>query len=513
MSELDKILNNIKISDDDSQNNIHIKNNNLSFNNLEEDYFRDLIQDNYENKPQILKDFFQKKYNITPEIDPNEPIDLIYSYVDFSDETYRNNLKKYSTDVNKTKDNFFNRYINFNEFFICLTLTKKHLPWIRNIFIVTPTPKILEEKFKYDPKIKIINDETFLPETLLKPTFKSTVIESFLHLIPNLSNVFLYGCDDMCISSPMDKEEWFHNNIPLITLEDRDMIDSTKKNNKPSWVDVVNANKYFLKYFNEFPEKIHNHQITILRKDVCKITHKIYERQILLNTKYRFREPVKHNIHFILLQHLVGCYLGFYKDRLTQKINFISSSGFYAYNFRKPWFRFDKLRNQEIKNFCLNEINEIYFSYFLYSSFNILEKQKPKNITFIYQKDKTLKYLIPSFENQIRKYLKKIKFNSVHRDNIQPDEDSLFIVLCNENDSLKNNFFYLKINPNKLQYLIPDILFFTNRNISHIIPKIKYQRFNIDKKYQDNNNMFYINFSLEQIRKFEYIFNIPLLSK
>ena len=511
MSDLDKILKNIKINEK-SQNNTNIKDTHLSFDNLEDNFFEDIIKDDYPDKPKVLRSFFQKKYKIKPEIDPNEPIDLVYSYVDFSDETYRNNLKQYSTDVEKNNDNFFNRYINFNEFFVSLTLTKKNLPWIRNIFIVTPTPKILIKRFSQDKKIKIIHDNDFLPETLLKPTFKSTVIESFLYLIPELSNVFLYGCDDMMISSPMTREEWFYQEIPFITLEYREMSDSFKKMEKPAWVDVVNANAFFHKYFREFPQRIHNHQITILRKDVCKITHKIYEKQILLNAKHRFREPKKHGVHFILLQHLVGLKLGFYKDIVNEKKRLMPSSGFYAYNFRKPWFRFNILRNQETKFFCLNELNEIYFSYFLYSAFNIIEKHPAKDITFVYQKEQTLKYQIPTFENLIRKYL-KININSIPLDQIEQNDNTLFIVLCQENENIKNNFFYLKINPNKFQYLIPDILFFTNRNFKRLIPKIKYQKFNVDKKYEDNNKLFHINFSEKQIQSFEKTFNIPLLAK
>lgn len=53
--------------------------------------------------------------------------------------------------------------------------------------------------------IKYVFHDQFIPKKYL-PTFSSTVIETFLHYIPGLSENFIYMNDDVYINRPMKKQ-------------------------------------------------------------------------------------------------------------------------------------------------------------------------------------------------------------------------------------------------------------------------------------------------------------------
>ena len=82
---------------------------------------------------------------------------------------------------------------------------EKFAPWVNQIFFVTygHTPDWLNLAH---PKLKIIHHEDFIPHEFL-PTFNSHTIENHLHLIPGLSEYFVYFNDDfylLKITKPTD---------------------------------------------------------------------------------------------------------------------------------------------------------------------------------------------------------------------------------------------------------------------------------------------------------------------
>jgi len=93
---------------------------------------------------------------------------------------------------------------------------EKFSPWVDNIYFVTcgQKPNWLNE---FSSKIKLVNHEDFIPKEFL-PTFNSTTIEMFIHLIPGLSDKFVFFNDDMLINSEVKPDFFFKNDKPCDTF-------------------------------------------------------------------------------------------------------------------------------------------------------------------------------------------------------------------------------------------------------------------------------------------------------
>jgi len=63
------------------------------------------------------------------------------------------------------------------------------------------------------PKLNIVKHEDFLNKDYL-PVFNSRAIEINLHRIPGLAEQFIYFNDDMFITKPVKKSDFFNNGLP-----------------------------------------------------------------------------------------------------------------------------------------------------------------------------------------------------------------------------------------------------------------------------------------------------------
>jgi hypothetical protein len=132
------------------------------------------------------------------------PIDMVFTYVDGNDPLYVESRNRYrstlpaATLLKNVSDSgdIAIRFRNVGEITFSVNSVLKFLPWIRTIFIVTETrrppisPHLLDSG-----RVRIVAPEEFIPLRYL-PTFSSNVIESFLHRIDGLSEIFLYNNDD-----------------------------------------------------------------------------------------------------------------------------------------------------------------------------------------------------------------------------------------------------------------------------------------------------------------------------
>lgn len=147
-------------------------------------------------------------------------IDLVYLWVDGSDPKW---VKKRNACIGKptsTLENCKGRYADNDELKYSLRSVEKYAPWIRKIFIVTyeQVPKWLDTT---NPKIQIVDHKEILPQECI-PCFNSCVIEHHLHLIPGLSEHFLFANDDMFFNKPVTPEIFFaKDNLPIIRMNFR----------------------------------------------------------------------------------------------------------------------------------------------------------------------------------------------------------------------------------------------------------------------------------------------------
>lgn len=135
-------------------------------------------------------------------------IDIVFSWVDGTDlEFQRARAKRMQNYVVGEGDDSEARFRQINELKFALRSIYLFAPWIRQIFIVTdsPRPAWLDEH----PSVRIVRSEEFFDDPEALPTHNSHAIESRLHHIEGLSEHFLYSNDDMFFGRPVQPSMFF----------------------------------------------------------------------------------------------------------------------------------------------------------------------------------------------------------------------------------------------------------------------------------------------------------------
>ena len=140
----------------------------------------------------------------------DQKIDFVITWVDGSDVEWQKDKAKYSAagaDVRNA------RYRDWDQLKYWFRAVEKFAPWVNKIHFVTygHLPKWLNTN---NPKLHVVNHEDFIPEKYL-PVFNSTAIEVHLHRIPNLSDKFVYFCDDYYLMRPCKSIDFFKKNKPV----------------------------------------------------------------------------------------------------------------------------------------------------------------------------------------------------------------------------------------------------------------------------------------------------------
>lgn len=137
--------------------------------------------------------------------EPPEPIDLVYTWVNGTDERLLEQMSQYTND----HEMHSNRFSDNNELMYSLRSIEKFAPWVRHIYIVTngQIPSWLNLE---NPRISVVpHSDIVQPEMadVALPTFSSMAIEMMLHRIPNLSERFIYMNDDIFLGHPLYLED------------------------------------------------------------------------------------------------------------------------------------------------------------------------------------------------------------------------------------------------------------------------------------------------------------------
>lgn len=126
------------------------------------------------------------------------PIDVVYTWVDDRFPGYLDLLNQHASDKrdlnpNRTRDNL--ELLRFS-----MRSVARHLPQVRRIYLLTCRPQVPDWLDVSHDKIRLVHhDQIFDPRHL--PTFSSFAIVSHLHLLPELSQRFIYFEDDFLANS------------------------------------------------------------------------------------------------------------------------------------------------------------------------------------------------------------------------------------------------------------------------------------------------------------------------
>lgn len=142
------------------------------------------------------------------------PIDFVIAWVDGNDPKWQEEKSKYQlemTDLVK-QDSRTIRFSDLGTLKYWFRGVEKYAPWVNKVYFVTwgHVPEWLDTN---NPKLRIVKHEEYIPKEYL-PTFSSHTIELNFHRIPDLSEHFVYFNDDMFITAPVTKEDFFKNGLP-----------------------------------------------------------------------------------------------------------------------------------------------------------------------------------------------------------------------------------------------------------------------------------------------------------
>ena len=141
------------------------------------------------------------------------PIDVVYTWVDGSDETWLQTKAKALGSVDPQafteRAHDESRFADHDELRFSLRSLEQFAPWVNHVWIVTADqhPSWLAPDH---PWITVVSHRDVFPDQIGLPTFNSHAIESCLHRVPGLAEHFLYLNDDMILGRPLIPEQFFH---------------------------------------------------------------------------------------------------------------------------------------------------------------------------------------------------------------------------------------------------------------------------------------------------------------
>lgn len=136
-----------------------------------------------------------------PPTDDGGRIDLVYTWVDDRFPGYLDDLNRWAgeprdANPNRTRDNLdLLRY--------SLRSIERFAPWVGRIHILSCRPQVPAWLDRGHPRLRVVHHDQIMDPAIL-PTFNSFAIISHLHLIPGLSERFVYLEDDMVLMNRLD---------------------------------------------------------------------------------------------------------------------------------------------------------------------------------------------------------------------------------------------------------------------------------------------------------------------
>ncbi len=173
--------------------------------------FDDIDDEGYgEQEEEEEEDEYEDIFSSSEDEEMNDEVDFVIAWVDGSDPKWK--AEKDRFDKRPSKGSAEVRFRDWNNLRYWFRGVEKFAPWVRKIHFVTwgHLPKWLNVDA---PKLNIVNHREYIPEKYL-PTFNSHTIELNLHRIDGLAENFVYFNDDMFLTGPVEKEDFFFEGQP-----------------------------------------------------------------------------------------------------------------------------------------------------------------------------------------------------------------------------------------------------------------------------------------------------------
>ena len=158
----------------------------------------------------FVSSLFQKR-----RYDEDYPVDFVVTWVDGNDPEWQAKKAEYQPGSTSNKDGA-ERYRDWSLFRYWFRAVETYAPWVNRVYLVTDrqVPGFLN---LHSEKIRVV-DHTEIIDCRYLPVFNSCAIEANLHKIPGLSEHFVYFNDDVFLTRPVEKADFFQNGLPKYTL-------------------------------------------------------------------------------------------------------------------------------------------------------------------------------------------------------------------------------------------------------------------------------------------------------
>ena len=152
----------------------------------------------------------------------HDPIDAVISWVDGLDPAH---LQKRQIFMGSAPHLFHenatnpHRWACNGEIYLCLASLEHNAPWLRKIWIITDeqSPDLSRLIAPLRAKVHLVDhSEIFANHGAALPTFNSLAIETFLWNIAGLSDRFIYFNDDVFLTAPCEKSDFFSPSGPIL---------------------------------------------------------------------------------------------------------------------------------------------------------------------------------------------------------------------------------------------------------------------------------------------------------
>ncbi|MBQ9259937.1 MAG: Stealth CR1 domain-containing protein [Neisseriaceae bacterium] len=238
------------------------------------------------------------------------PIDIVYTWVDGSNETFLRQHAFYKGEKEDITTDMA-RFESHDELKYSIRSVLKYAPWVNHIYIVTNNgeiPKWLDVSFE---KITVISHKEIIDEKYL-PTFNSHVIEANLWKIPNLTEHYIYFNDDVLLTRPVSESLFFTSGgLAKLFITNAKLSNcAINSKDKPTEIAAKNARQLILQYTHNgtWVETLFAHTFHPQLKKVYQYIWQEFSVEIeqFLNNKFRSAG----DIHCTFLHHHLALLLG-----------------------------------------------------------------------------------------------------------------------------------------------------------------------------------------------------------
>jgi hypothetical protein len=140
-------------------------------------------------------------------------IDFVITWVDMNDPEWQKDFARYSGKIDDSKNEVSSARFRDHGFLkYWFRGVEKFAPWVRKIHFVTCGQRPDWMNVNH-PKIQFVSHEEYIPKQFL-PCFNSSLIEVYLHRIPNLAEHFVYFNDDFFIINHITPKRFFVDGLP-----------------------------------------------------------------------------------------------------------------------------------------------------------------------------------------------------------------------------------------------------------------------------------------------------------